>query len=175
MHILNSLLWTLALVAATPTVGDPAPDFTLQDWQGKTVRLSEETGQSRVVLIVLRGFPGYQCPVCNRQVQDFLKQAPAFREAGARVLFVYPGPMDNLNAKAAEFLKDKSLPDHFRLALDPGYEVTQLYGLRWDAPKETAYPSTFILNQAGKVTFAKISRSHGGRTTPEEILAHLKR
>ena len=54
--------------------------------------------------------------------------------------------------------------------LDPGYEFTNLYGLRWDAAQETAYPSTFLIDRQGVVFFSKIVKEHGGRTTATEIL-----
>jgi hypothetical protein len=52
--------------------------------------------------------------------------------------------------------------------------MTNLYGLRWDAPHETAYPSIFILDKNGKILFQKISHSHGDRTSAEEVLGQLK-
>ena len=48
------------------------------------------------------------------------------------------------------------------------------YQLRWDAPGETSYPSTFVLDRKGIVRFAKISRSHGDRTKAESILEAVK-
>jgi hypothetical protein len=57
--------------------------------------------------------------------------------------------------------------------MDPDYKATNLYGLRWDAPNETAYPTTFILDRSRKVLFQKISRSHADRTTASEILESL--
>ena len=97
----------------------------------------------------------------------FQKENPARRNG------LYPGPPQDLKAKANEFLADKKLPENIELALDPGYEFTNLYGLRWDEPQETAYPSTFLLNRNGTVFFSKIVREHGGRTTADEILAIL--
>ena len=162
-----------AAVSTPPAVGDKAPDFTLATIGGKKVRLSELTAKSPVVLVVLRGFPGYQCPLCNQQVHSYLKQAQEFTSAGARMVLVYPGPSENLGDRASEFLKDKQLPENFELLLDPGYEFTNLYGLRWDAPKETAYPSTFLIDQKGIVFFAKISKTHGGRASAAELLEAL--
>ncbi len=159
--------------ANPPVVGDKAPDFTLATIQGNKVRLSELTAKSPVVLVVLRGFPGYQCPLCNQQVHSYLKQAQEFANAGARIVLVYPGPAENLESRATEFLKDKKLPDNFELLLDPDYEFTNLYGLRWDAPKETAYPSTFLIDQKGTVFFAKISKTHGGRASATELIEAL--
>lgn len=164
----------LALSAATPpTVGEKARDFTLSTPEGKHVRLSGAMSQGPVVLVVLRGYPGYQCPYCNRQVQDFIQNAPGFAAADARVVLVYPGPAQDLGGKANEFLADKKLPGNFDLVLDPDYEVTNLYGLRWDAPHETAYPSTFLIDKQGTIFFSKIVKEHGGRTTATEILDAL--
>jgi peroxiredoxin len=156
--------------ATVPAVGEKAPDFKLSTPDGKSVRLSEVVSKGPVVLVVLRGYPGYQCPYCNRQVQDFIQKSQGFADAGARVVLVYPGPPQDLNAKANEFLADKKLPDNFDLVLDPGYEFTNSYALRWDAPHETAYPSTFLIDRQGVIFFSKIVREHGGRTTAAEIL-----
>lgn len=166
---------TTLVAAPPPAVGEKAPNFTLMNLDGKPRQLAEATAQGPVVLLLLRGFPGYQCPLCNRQVMDFVKNGPAFAAAGARVVMVYPGPKDNLQAKAEEFVTGKDLPKHFEMLLDPDYAMTNLYNLRWDAPRETAYPSTFVLNKDGVITYAKISNSHGGRTTAAEVLAELKR
>ena len=53
---------------------------------------------------------------------------------------------------------------------DPDCAFTRQYDLRWDAPKQTAYPSTFLIGRKGKIFFAKISNMHGGRTTAAEIV-----
>jgi peroxiredoxin len=164
------------LMAATPpAVGDKAPDFALATIVGQSVRLSEVTAQGPTVLVVLRGYPGYQCPFCNRQAQDFIKNAQAFADEGTRVVMIYPGPGQDLGMHAREFMAGKTFPNNFDLLLDPDYKFTNLYGLRWDAPQETAYPSTFLLDRQGAVFFAKIGKEHGGRTTALEILEAFKK
>jgi peroxiredoxin Q/BCP len=166
------LMMSASAAAAPPAVGDKAPNFVLMSTKGASFRLAEALNQN-LVLVVLRGYPGYQCPNCNRQVQDFIQNAPAFAEAGARVVFIYPGPPDQLATKVGEFLKDKTMPSHFEMLLDPDYVFTKAYGLRWDAPKETAYPSTFLIDRQGVVYFSKVVKSHGGRSTAAEILKAL--
>ena len=175
-----TFLATLALVAGTfaanaaepPKVGDAAPDFTLNTLDGKSVKLSQETAKRPVVLVVLRGWPGYQCPICTRQVHEFVAQKDAL--AGkAQVLMVYPGPADDLKAHAQDFLKDKQWPEKFLFVVDPDYSFTKSYGLRWDAKGETAYPSTFIIDSKGKIQFAKISKGHGDRSSAAEVVKAL--
>ena len=163
----------LPVLALGPDVGTKAPDFTLKNLKGTHVRLADETAKGPVVLVMLRGFPGYQCPLCSRQVKELANSAAAFSHAGARVVMVYPGPDDIVQSKAEEFAMDKNLPAHFEMLLDPDYSFTKLYGLRWEAPKETSYPSTFVLDKAGKIVFEKVSTTHGGRASAQEILSAL--
>lgn len=159
---------------ARPAVGDEAKDFELKAVDGETVRLSKLVVDGPVVLIVLRGFPGYQCPVCNAQVGQFLAKAKQFDALRARVVMVYPGPADGLKAHADEFVRGKSFPKNCYLLLDPDFSFTKSYRLRWDAPKETAYPSTFVIGTDRKIRWAKISQTHGGRSSVEEVLQGLK-
>jgi peroxiredoxin len=154
-------------------VGQKAPDFTLTSLAGGPIRLSDQLRRGPVVLVLLRGWPGYQCPFCTRQFADYLSHSDDLRQAGARVVFVYPGPTDGLQEHADAFLQARELPAHFVFLLDPDYRFTLRYGLRWDAPGETAYPSTFVLDPAGTVTFAKISRSHGDRVPVADVLRAL--
>ena len=72
-------------LAETPVVGANAPDFTLSTPTGKSVRMSAEQRGDALVLVVLRGFPGYQCPYCVRQVQDFIDHASGFAAKNTRV------------------------------------------------------------------------------------------
>jgi peroxiredoxin len=157
--------------AQTPASGEKAPDFTLLTTSGEPVRLSAETASGTTVLIILRGYPGYQCPYCQKQVHDFVTHASDFAAKKVSLLLVYPGPPGALDQHAKEFLaKQTALPANVKLVTDPDYKVTNLYGLRWDAPNETAYPSTFILDKNRTILFEKISRSHGDRTTSTDIL-----
>jgi peroxiredoxin len=156
--------------AHPPAQGSKAPDFSLKSFRGEEVQLSSIMAKSPVVLVVLRGYPGYQCPFCSRQVQDFVKNEVEFAKAGVKVVMVYPGPTQDLGQRANEFLQDKNFPVSYEMLLDPDYKFTNLYGLRWDAPKETAYPSTFVLDKSGVIRFEKVSGQHGDRTTASEIL-----
>ncbi len=165
----------MASAAAVPKVGDKAPDFTLAQIDGKKLTLSAELKSGPVVLIVGRGWVGYQCPFCNRQFGDFLKAATDIEAAGARVVWVYPGPTDEVQKRAEEFAQGKAFPPNFRFVLDPNYAFTQSYDLRWDAPQETAYPSTFVIDRAGIVRYALVSTSHGGRATAADVIAELRK
>jgi peroxiredoxin len=107
-------------------------------------------------------------------VHDFVEHASDFAAKKATVLLVYPGPPADLDQHAKEFLvKQADLPANIIMAIDPDYKMTNLYELRWDAPHETAYPSTFVLDKKGTVLFEKISHSHGDRTTAQDVLGQI--
>lgn len=158
-----------------PVVGQAAPDFRLPALSGEAVQLSKLTAQGPVVLVVLRGFPGYQCPACNAQTGQLLASAAKFAEKKANVVLVYPGPPPGLAQRAKEFANGKTWPENFHLVVDQDYALTNLYGLRWNAPNETAYPSTYVVDKQGKIVFAKTSKSHGGRASADEILKALSK
>jgi peroxiredoxin len=156
-----------------PKVGGEAKDFELLALGGAGVKLSKLTESGPVVLVVLRGYPGYQCPICTKQFAEFRGKADEFKTAGAQVVFVYPGPAEKLKEHAGEFVKGKDYPAHFHFLLDPDYAFTSAYGLRWDAKNETAYPSTFVIDGKRKVMFAKVSTTHGDRAKVGDVLAKL--
>jgi thioredoxin-dependent peroxiredoxin len=161
--------------AMRPSVGGVAPNFVLRTLDDKQVELQQLIAKSPVVLVVLRGWPGYQCPLCTRQVQEFIAQAPQFHERGAHVVMVYPGPAPKLEEHAREFLKNKNWPAEFTFVADPDYQMITRYGLRWDAKNETAYPSTFIIDREGKVQFAYVSKTHGDRVSAAKVMAEVGR
>ncbi|HVW35737.1 MAG TPA: peroxiredoxin-like family protein [Pirellulales bacterium] len=155
-------------------VGDQAPDVSLPDLRGDEVGLQKLFAKGPVALVVLRGYPGYQCPLCNRQAGDLLARAEDFSKAGAQVVMVYPGNAKNLDEHARQFIAGKKFPAHFRFLLDPDYRLVEASGLRWNAPQETAYPSSFVVNRQGEITFAAVSKTHGGRTPAAELLKAIE-
>lgn len=156
-----------------PAVGEEAADFELKTLDAETVKLSKLVADGPVVLIALRGYPGYQCPACTAQMGQFLSNAKKFESLKTRVVMVYPGPADDLKKHAEDFVRGKTLPDNFSLALDPNYEFTKAYRLRWEAKNETAYPATFVIDRDRKIAFAKISMSHGGRASVNDVMKVL--
>ena len=125
------------------------------------------------MLVVLRGYPGYQCPICTKQFGELLGKAKKFADAKATLVFVYPGPAADLDKYAKEFVGGKSFPENFRFLMDPDFKFTEQYHLRWNKPQETAYPSSFVIDNQGVIQFAKISHSHGDRASPSELLDAL--
>ncbi len=153
-----------------PESGDQATAFEGKDINGEAVNFAPAKQNSWTVLVFLRGFPGYQCPICSRQVGELIAKAEEFAVAKTQVIFIYPGPNKDLTIKAQEFMAGKSLPTGFQLIVDTDFKIVNAYHLRWDAPRETAFPSTFVIDPSGTIRLAKISKTHGGRASVQEIL-----
>ena len=86
---------------------------------------------------------------------------------------IYPGPADLLAEHAKEFQGANEFPENYHYLMDPDYKFTNAWGLRWEAPRETAYPSTFIIGADNKVKYGLTSTSHGGRESAAKVLVEL--
>src|SRR5215468_6117311 len=85
--------------AAPLAVGEKMRDFTLARLDGQRIHLADLTKEGPVVVLMLRGWVGYQCPICTKQVGDYLRNAKEFQAAGANVVMIYPGAADTVQGK----------------------------------------------------------------------------
>lgn len=161
--------------AEPPQMGNKAPDIEPKTPEKEAVRLSELTSKVPVAVLVLHGYPSYQCPICNKQVGKFVNSAEQFAKSDARIVFVYPGPADKQAVQTKEFITGKTLPDNVLQVINPDCKTVKCYGQRWDAPRETACPSPFVIDRDQSVQSAKVSETHGGRSNPSEVLAQVQK
>jgi peroxiredoxin Q/BCP len=106
-------------VAAAPEVGKPAPDFRLQDQNGKWHTLADHKGQ----WVVMYFYPKDDTPGCTKQACTFRDDIFKFRAAGAEVLGVSLDDVESHKAFAAKY----SLP--FPLLADMDKKVAETYGV----------------------------------------------
>ncbi len=174
LFLLPVLLLAVSLpaVAAPPAVGQTAPDFTLPTLSGSAITLSSlARSGGPVVLVVLRGYPGYLCPFSQQIFNSYQQYAAQFAALGAQMLVVFPGAANkNLASDAASLLGSVALPSNVHLVLDPDYSFTNLYGLRWNATDETVYPSTFLINPNRQVVFSHVGQFHSDFTPVSDAL-----
>jgi len=157
-----------------PAVGDQVRDFDLPIvGSDKTLKLSEAYKDGPVVVVMLRGYPGYQCGICSRQYGKFREAAKNLAKTAKHVIMVYPGGESQLETHANEFVGDAAIPAPIVMVRDPGMKMVQDWDLRWKAPRETAYPATFVIDQSGKVVWAKVSEGHDGRSTVDDVAKAL--
>jgi peroxiredoxin Q/BCP len=125
----------MSLFSSEPAIksGDRAPDFTLPDRTGRSVRLSDYRGKQAVVLYF---YPKDDTPGCTKEACAFRDQYEVFRDAGAEVIGISSDSAES-HSKFAEKYK---LP--FVLVADRGGAVRKQYGV----------PATLGL-LPGRVTF----------------------
>ena len=98
--------------------GDPAPEFTLLDADGKEVSLSSFRGQRVIVYF----YPAAMTPGCTKEACDFRDNLADLNSAGIAVLGISP----DQPAKLAKFRDSQGLT--FPLLSDPDHAVLEAYG-----------------------------------------------
>jgi len=74
-----------------PNIGDKAPDFTLQDMEGKIHSLSDFSGQTVVVYF----YPKDNTPGCTTEACDFRDNYNMITSAGATVIGISPDSIES--------------------------------------------------------------------------------
>ena len=126
--------------------GDPAPEFTLPDADGRPVSLSYFRGQRVIVYF----YPAAMTPGCTTQACDFRDNLADFNGAGVAVLGISPDPP----SKLAKFRDRDSLT--FPLLSDPDHAVLEAYGAYGEKMlygKKTVgvIRSTFVIGPDGTI------------------------
>ena len=130
--------------------GDEAPEFALQDGEGKTWTLSELKGQK----VILYFYPADDTPGCTKESCDFRDASADLREAGYTVLGVSPQGAESHKKFASKY----SL--NFPLLVDDKLEATQAYGAFKELGNYKDIPirvkrSTFVINEEGRIEVAE--------------------
>ena len=147
-------------------VGDKAPDFTLQDRNGKTVSLADFAGRK----VVLYFYPKDNTPGCTRQACAFAQNYAEFTRRGIAVIGVSKDSVESHRKFADKY----ALP--FVLLSDPELRAIKAYGV-WQEKKLYGKVSfgvvrtTFIIDEKGVVQ--KIMPKVKPDTNASEILAEL--
>lgn len=173
----NSMLerFTTGTTAATnrqreDLLGKPLPQTRFLGPDGRIFNIQDFQGHRRVVLVVLRGFPGYVCVGCSTYTVALSRALEEFQSRNAQILLVYPGEpetvaafLDGVRNVAADF----ELP--FPVLLDVNRRFVQSVSIQGDL----AQPSTFIIDESGTVQYAFVGRSLDDRPPVPVVLGAL--
>jgi len=174
------------LAANILPVGAKAPDFELQDHDGKLIRSSDLLVKGRVILCFIRG---RWCPFCVGQMEAMNLIVPHIDEARAAFVAISPQTV-----KQSYFMHDQHKL-RFPLLSDAGNHLARQFRLtyRVPAPQEAIYrrafinlpwangdeswelpiPATYILDEGGTVIYASANEDYTDRPEPLEILDSL--
>lgn len=148
-------------------IGTKAPDFTLQNQEGKEVRLSDFAGKR----VVLYFYPRDNTPGCTRQACAFAQNFEGFRSQDVAVI----GISKDSVASHQKFAQKYDLP--FILLSDPELQAIQAYGA-WQEKKlygkvsMGVVRSTYIIDPQGMIE--KVMPKVKPDTNASEILDYLE-
>ena len=146
--------------------GMKAPDFSLPDKDGNTVRLSDFQGKK----VVLYFYPKDNTPGCTKQACGFSERYPQFREKGAIVL----GVSKDSVASHKKFEEKYGLA--FPLLSDPERKVIEAYDV-WKEKKNYGKVSmgvvrtTYLIDEQGIIV--KSNDKVKAAEDPEKMLQEL--
>jgi thioredoxin-dependent peroxiredoxin len=160
MRKLSLFLLGIALFAATPQVGQMAPNFTLASQDGSKVNLTDFRGK----WVVLYFYPKDGTSGCTLEAHNFQRDIAKYEQDNAVIVGVSVDSADSHK----EFCAKQGL--HFKLLADTEKKVSQDYDsfhtlLRFSAR------NTFLIDPAGKI--AKIWLGVSPSNHSEEVLAAL--
>jgi peroxiredoxin Q/BCP len=140
-------------------VGDRAPDFTLDDQDGRPVSLSDFRGRKNVVVYF---YPKDDTPGCTKESCAFRDHYEAFRDAGAEVI----GISSDSPASHKAFAEKHRLP--FRLLADVDGKVRAAFGVPRTAGLLPGRV-TYVIDREGVIRHAFNSQLAATRHVDEAI------
>lgn len=169
--------------------GDKAPDFTLTNAIGSSVNLYDHLKSSKILLVFYRGS---WCPYCNLALNHYQSFLNEIKSQGARLIAISSQtPDESLSIKEKNNLDFEVLSDNGNLVAQLyttvfkngeaplsemeklGFDFDQFYG---NDSKEIPVPAVFIIEQDGKISFAKTEGGdYRNRTEAIEIIESLKK
>ena len=127
--------------------GDVAPDFEMDDGEGKTWRLADLKGKK----VVLYFYPADDTPGCTKEACDFRDTQGAWQDAGYVVLGVSPQNASSHTRFATKYRLN------FPLLVDADLDVAKRYGAlreepeEWEGQKLHVKRCTFVIDEDGKI------------------------
>ena len=128
----NELITSLGITSLPE--GKTAPDFTLENLNGKEVSLSDYRGR-----LVFLNFWATWCPPCRSEMPSMEKLYQKFRDEDFVILAVDLRESQNT---VKDFARDYKL--NFSILLDSTGKIGDTYGVR-------AIPTTYLINPQGKL------------------------
>ena len=149
----------------TPTVGEPAPDFTLDSTSGHPITLSALRGSRHALLAF---FPRAFTRVCTAELCSFSEEFDRFVSRDVEVLPISVDDVDALKEFKARYeMQTELLSDVKR-------EASIAYGVLIPE-KLVANRAYFLVDKTGIVRWAHVEEHGGMRRENDEILAQIAR
>ncbi len=145
----------------------PATDFSLPDWEGKELSLSQLKGKPVIIIFFLGG----GCLHCVEQLAAFTPWADRFNEAGIEMLAVSTDPVSILsNTLSFEASPSETFP--IPIVSNHELDVFQAWHV-YDEFDQRALHGTFLISPTGEILWEEIGNTP--YMHPDYLLHEAKR
>jgi peroxiredoxin len=188
MHRATAELIASAQAQRAKKAGDVAPEFTLDDPDGKPISSRELLAKGPLVLSFYRGV---WCPFCNLELQALQSALPEITARGASLAAISPQTAPN----SRKSQRDNKLG--FPILSDAKSEVANAFGIRFklqddlielyksfknDLPAfngDPAWvlpmPARYVIGTDGVIAYSEVNPDYTQRPDPSELLPVLDR
>jgi len=128
--------------AKTPKVGDKAPPIEGKDQDGKTWKLSDQTGKKAVLLYF---YPKDDTPGCTKEACGFRDRVSDLKKDNVEVVGV---SFDSAESHQ-KFREKHNL--NFTLLADTDGKIADAYGVRRGPDQKMARRASFLIDKDGKI------------------------
>jgi peroxiredoxin len=168
--------------------GDTAPEFTLNDSDGKPVSSRELLASGPLVVSFYRGV---WCPYCNLELQALQAALPEFAARGASLVAISPQTAPN----SRKSQRENKLG--FPILSDVRSEVANSFGIRFALPDDLVelyksfkndlpafnddpswvlpMPARYVIGTDGIIAYSEVNPDYTQRPDPSELLPVLDR
>jgi peroxiredoxin len=188
MHRSTDALIAGAQAQRARRAGDVAPEFRLNDSDGKPVSSRELLAKGPLVVSFYRGV---WCPYCNMELQALQAALPEIAGRGASLVAI--SPQTAANSRKSQ--RDNKLG--FPILSDTKSEVANAFGIRFALQDELIelyktfrndlpafnddpswvlpMPARFVIGTDGIIAYAEVNPDYTQRPDPSELLPVLDR
>ena len=174
------------IAAKALQAGATAPQFTLQDQNGKDVSSREILTQQPLIVLFFRG---RWCPFCVTTLEAWRNAQPAIIATGAKLVAISPQMVRHNN-----FTTDQH-KIRFPVLSDPGNHTAKAFGIAYRVPEEQQklyrrvfinlpqvngddnwelpIPAVFVIAQDGVIQYTAADEDYTIRTEPAEVIRKL--
>lgn len=138
--------------------GVPAPDFTLTDLSGKTVKLSDYRGK-----VLFLNFWATWCPPCRAEIPDFVEAYSQEKANGLEILGV------SVDTKGKDAISDfvEQYKINYPVVLESRQKTEKLVN---DYQPGQYIPATIIIDKSGRIRHKEV-----GAIDKDTLLKHFQR
>ncbi len=189
----------LQIVENALSVGDKAPEFALENYDGEAQSLQGYLQDGPLVLTFYRGL---WCPYCNLQLAAYNARLSEIKNLGANLVAISAESAEGVdvvnNSNMPQEAKDTvTIAPGFDVLHDKGAELGKAYGLTFELPDSHkklmemmsvdiekangdstftfSDPATYVIGTDGVIKWAFVPNNYRKRAEVDDIITQLKK